>query len=164
MRQLILVALILGAAPAGAGGPTCAEVAEAVQAACQGSAPPERHGSERLQFNEDLCQAAARVAGRACDRGAYHAHYAGACGREAEYTGDVMAEACRLVLYRNPRPHVKLWFKAYDERCQRHARAAEEWALRSGCGHSRGDTGAAARPSPVSAGGAVPPPEAPRRR
>lgn len=134
MRRAMVVGVLLAAAAAArAGERSCGEIEESTRRACQASARGERRGPEQRSFDEDLCRTAAEVARRACDHGVHAERYRASCTREAEYVSDVMAEACRRVLYRNPRSFVKVWFRTYDERCRRASRAAEEAARKDSC-------------------------------
>jgi len=127
------IALLLASPAVRAAAPRCETVAEDTHRACTEAAPPDRPGTVPNRFHRNLCEAAAGVARKACDRGVFLARYGGSCALEAEYVRDAMNEACRIVLYKDPKPYVKVWFKMYDERCRKNARDAEERATERLC-------------------------------
>ncbi|HUL60140.1 MAG TPA: hypothetical protein VLU43_12735 [Anaeromyxobacteraceae bacterium] len=127
------LALALAVPAAGAAEARCETVASDTRRACTEAAPADKPGTIPSRFHRNLCDTAAGVAQKACDHGVFLARYGGSCAREAEYVRDAMNEACRIVLYKDPKPYVKVWFKMYDERCRKNARDAEERATERLC-------------------------------
>ena len=114
--------------------PRCRRVEDTTQKACTEAAPREKRGSQPFEFHQALCESARRVARKACDQGMFFGRYDGSCEMEAEFVRDATSEACRIALYREPKPFVKVWFKMYDERCRKNARESQKRATRLLCG------------------------------